>query len=152
AFKVNGKFDKDQYVLALQSQGYTPAQFQKLATDDLLHQLIPGQLAASGFTSDAELDAFLRLSQQTRDIRYFELPPPTSTQAAPSEADIKGWYDSHASQYRSEETVAVEYVELDAAKLPVDVVADEKSLRGLYEQEKSKFGAAEQRMASHILI
>lgn len=152
AFKVNGKFDKNQYLLTLQTMGYTPASFEKIARDDLLHQMIPSQLASSGFTSDSELDAFLRLSRQTRDIRYLELPPPTATQAAPTETEIKTWYDSHASQYRSEETVAIEYVELDAAKLPVGVVADEKSLRTLYDQEKSKFGTAEQRMASHILI
>ena len=152
AFKLNGKFDKDQYLLALQTQGYTPKQFEKLASDDLLHQLIPSQLAAAGLTSNNELDAFMRLSQQTRDIRYLELPPPTASQGAPTESDIKAWYDGHASQYRNDETVAVEYVELDAAKLPVDVVADEDSLRKLYEQEKPKFGAAEQRLASHILI
>jgi peptidyl-prolyl cis-trans isomerase D len=152
SFKVNGKFDKDQYKLALQTMGYTPAQFVKIASDDLLHQLIPSQLAASGLTSSSELDAFLRLSKQTRDIRYLELPPPTATQGAPTEADLQAWYDAHASQYRSDETVAIEYVELDAAKLPVDVVADEDSLRKRYEEEKSRFGAAEQRMASHILI
>lgn len=153
AFKVNGKFDPDQFKLALkQNQGYTPTQFEKLMRDDLLHQLIPSQLAASGLASSAELDAYIRLTEQTRDIRYLELPPPTATQAAPTENDIKAWYDGHAGLYRSDETVAIEYVELDAAKLPVDVVADEKSLRDRYEQEKSRFGAVEQRMASHILI
>ena len=152
AFKLNGKFDQNQAKLALQTMGYSAEQFKKLASDDLLHQLIPGQLADSGIASNGELDAYIRLSQQTRDIRALELPPPTATQAAPNEADIKAWYDAHASNYRSEETVAAEYIELDAAKLPVDVVADEASLRKRYEEEKNRFGAAEQRLASHILI
>jgi peptidyl-prolyl cis-trans isomerase D len=151
-FKLNGQFDKNQYLLALQTQGYTPAEFEKIASDDLLHQLIPSQLTAAGIASGNELDAYIRLTQQTRDIRYLELPPPSATESAPNEADIKAWYDGHTSQYRNDETVTVEYVELDAAKLPVDVVADEDSLKKLYESEKTKFGATEQRMASHILI
>ena len=55
-------------------------------------------------------------------------------------------------QYRSPEKVAIEYVEINAATLPVSTVADEASLRERYESVKSRYGAVEQRMASHILV
>ena len=152
AFKVAGRFDSNQYQLALQSQNMSPQQFEQLVRADLIQQLIPNQLAASQFAGDAELDAFLRLSRQTRDIRFFEIPPPALTAPSPTEAELKAWYDAHASQYRSAEKVAIEYVEINAASLPVETVADEASLRERYESVKSRFGAVEQRMASHILV
>jgi peptidyl-prolyl cis-trans isomerase D len=152
AFKVAGRFDPNQYKLVLQSQNMTPKQFEDLVSGDLIRQLIPSQLADSQFAGDSELDAFLRISRQTRDIRFLEIPPSPLPVTAPTDAELKAWYDAHASQYRSPEKVAIEYVELNAATMPVNVVADEASLRERYESVKSKYGAVEQRVASHILV
>jgi len=152
AFQTNGKFSAEQYQLALKLQNMTPTRFQQLVRDDLLRRQLPEQLASSAFAGEKELESYLRLSQQTRDVRYLELALPANDGGTPTEAQIKAWYDSHGSDYRSEESVAVEYVELEAANLPVNVVADEDALRRRYEEEKSRFGSAEQRMASHILV
>ena len=152
AFKVAGRFDPTQYQLALKNQNMSPQEFQELVRGDLLQQLIPKQLAASEFAGDAELDSYLRLSGQKRDIRFLEIPPPPVSPTPPGDAELKAWYDAHASQYRSPEKAAVEYVEIAAAALAVNSVADEASLRERYESVKSRFGAVEQRMASHILV
>lgn len=152
AFQVNGKFDKNQYQLVLQSQNMTSQQFEQLVRADLMQKFLPSELASSAFTSDAELDVFLRLSQQTRDIRFLDIPQPSMAEQQPSDADIHAWYKAHAAQYRSEEKAAIEYVELNATNLSVTVVADEATLRARYEAEKNRFGVAEQRMASHILV
>ena len=152
AFKVAGRFDPTQYQLALKSQNMTPRQFEDLMKVDLVQQLIPAQLAASGLAGDAELESYLRLSRQTRDLRFLEIPPPASPPAPPTDAEMKAWYVLHASQYRSPEKVAVEYVELSASTMPVDTVADEESLRKRYDSVKTRYGSAEQRMASHIVV
>jgi peptidyl-prolyl cis-trans isomerase D len=36
--------------------------------------------------------------------------------------------------------------------MPVDTVADESALRQRYEETRSKYGTADQRLASHILV
>ncbi|MEO8161927.1 MAG: SurA N-terminal domain-containing protein, partial [Arenimonas sp.] len=149
---TNGKFDANQYQLALQGMQLTPKRYEELVRDDLVNSLLPSEIAASEFASDAELLSYLKLSRQTRDARFLEIPPPAVPPAPPTEAQIQAWYAAHQSQYRSPEQVAVEYVELDASSMPVDTVADEKSLRQRYEDTKSKFGTADQRLASHILV
>ena len=152
AFKVAGKFNTNQYQLALQSQGMTPQQFQDIVQADLVQRMIPNELAASGFASDAELDAYIRMGDQTRDLRFLAIPPLTIATLDPTDAELKAWYDAHAAKYRSPERVAVEYVELTAASMPVDSSADEAMLRERYQAAKTRFGAEEQRMASHILV
>ena len=152
SFKVAGRFDPDQYQLALKGSNLTPKQFEELVRADLIQQLVPSQLAASQFVGDAELEALVRLSQQKRDIRFLEIPPPALPAAPPTDAELATWYKAHASQYRSAEKVAIEYVEISADSMPVDTVADEASLRQRYESVKAKYGAVEQRMASHILV
>ncbi len=152
SFLVAGKFDANQYRLVLQTQNLTPRQFEQIVRDDLARQMLPVQVVASAIASDAEVDSFLHESSQIRNLRILDIPPPTMAVAPPTEAEVKAWYDSHASTYRTPEQVAVEYVELDAATLPASPPADEQTLRERYENEKSRFGTSEQRFASHILV
>jgi peptidyl-prolyl cis-trans isomerase D len=152
AFQVAGKFDPNQYRLVLQTQNMTPAQFEQIVRADLGHQIIPVQLNVSAFASDAEVDAFIRMTRQVRNLRILDIPPPTLATAPPTEAEIKAWYDAHLASYRTQEQVAVEYLELDAATLPPAPPADEQTLRARYESEKNRFGTSEQRLASHILV
>jgi peptidyl-prolyl cis-trans isomerase D len=152
AFQIAGKFDVNQYQLALRGSNMTPKQFEELVSHDLVQQFMPEQLAVSQVVGDAELDSLVRLSEQTRDIRFLDIPPPALTAPPPTEAELKKWYDTHTTQYRSPEKVAIEYVELNAAGMAVDTVSDETGLREKYEAAKSKYGAVEQRMASHILV
>ena len=151
AFKVGGKFDRKQYELVLQGQNMSPMQFEALVRSDLLSGTVRDEIAKSGVSGDADLDAYLRLAQQKRDVRFVAVPPPAPG-AAPTEAELAAWYRAHAAQYRSAERVTVEYVELQAAGMPVSTVADEASLRERYEAVKSKYGTLEQKLASHILV
>jgi peptidyl-prolyl cis-trans isomerase D len=151
AFRVAGRFDQKQYELVLQGSQTTPAQFEELVKQDMLSGTVRDGIAASGLAGAAELEAYLRLSRQTRDIRFVALPPPPPS-AAPTEAEIKAWYDAHAAQYRSPERVMVEYVEVSAAAMPVNAVADEATLRKRYEDVKGRFGTVPRKMASHILF
>ncbi len=152
AFQRNGKFDPDQYRLALSGAGQTARGFEEDLRGDLLVRLLPSEIAATALVTDADVDALMRLMQQTRDLAVLDVPAPADTGAAPGEAEIKAWYDKHVARYRSEEQVALEYVELDAKTVPVAASADEASLRQRYEEQKARFAGAEQRLASHILL
>lgn len=149
---INGRFDPNQYSLALKSLNMTAQKYEQLVREELVSSLVPEEIAATEFAGDAELDAFLKLSRQTRDVRFLEIPPPALAPLPPGDAEIKAWYDGHAAKYRSPERVAIEYVELDASQMSTDIVADEDSLRQRYEANKTRYGTSEQRLASHILV
>src|SRR5207344_1777852 len=69
SFQVAGKFDANQYRLVLQTQNMTPRQFEQVVRDDLSRQILPDQVMASAIASDAEVDAFIRESNQIRNLR-----------------------------------------------------------------------------------
>jgi peptidyl-prolyl cis-trans isomerase D len=52
----------------------------------------------------------------------------------------------------TDELVALEYVEIDAARLPAGAPPDEAALKAKYEEDKARFVTSEQRLASHILV
>lgn len=150
-FKVEGKFDASRYQLALQQQGYTPKQFEELVRQDLMTRFIVGEYVATGIASAAEADQLIRMSEQKRDLRYFDIPLPAVEQQA-SDAELSAWYNSHKAAYKTRETVVIEYVELDSTAASTDMVVDESVLKQRYEEQKALYSSPEQRVASHILV
>ncbi len=154
AFQKDGKFDPDLYRMTL-AQGNpprTPDMFDQLVRTSLQQSIIPTALAQSGFTTKGEAERLLKLLGETRDVEFAMLPPPAADTAAVSDAEVDQWYKSHPKDFLQPETVAIEFVELNAATLPAATAADEVTLRHRYDEEKARFVTADQRLASHILI
>ncbi len=151
-FQKNGKFDPTTYQFGLTARQMSSADFEAMVRNSLSQRFVPTQIATSGFVSDKELDSYLRLGEQTRDLQILEIPPSTVAQTPPTEVEIKAWYDAHPSTYRSPETATIEYVEIDASNLAVGTVPSESELRKRYDTEKARFGTEEQKLASHILV
>lgn len=151
-FQVNGQYDADQYKLALASQGQTHAQFMARMRENMARDVLRKEIVGTGLVGATELDAFLKLSQQTRDISLLDLPTPALPEGAPSDADLRKWYDEHAAAYTTPEQVAIEYVEIDAASLPAPTPPSDDTLRALYTQQRARFVTDPRRSAAHILI
>ncbi|AKK66753.1 peptidylprolyl isomerase [Xanthomonas translucens pv. undulosa] len=154
AFQKDGKFDPERYRLALASgtPPRTPAMFDQLVRDGLQQSLIPSALMESAFATKQETERLLKMLGETRDVDLALLPEPPADTAPVSDAQVQQWYDAHQADFKQPERVSIEYVELDASKLPPAKPADEAALRKRYEDEKARFVEPDQRLASHILI
>jgi peptidyl-prolyl cis-trans isomerase D len=150
-FQVSGKFDGATYAALLAQQGLTPTTYEQQLRDDMTISLVPQALAQSGFVTDRQMDQVFAMLGETRDVTLASLPAPTPDTAPVGDDQAKQWYDTHRSAFRKPEQVSVEFVEVDASKLPPPAAVDEAELRKRYEADKSRF-SSEQRMASHILI
>ena len=151
-FQKDGKFDPNTYQLALAAQQMSSADNEARIKNALMQRMVESQIAASSIVGDKELDGYLRLGEQTRDLRILEIPPLTEAPTPATDAEIKAWYDANKSKYRSPETVTAEYVELDGSALPVATVPSDEDLLKRYASEKARFGTEEQKLASHILV
>jgi peptidyl-prolyl cis-trans isomerase D len=150
-FQLDGVYSPDQYRLGLAARGVNHAQFMATVRADMARRTIPSTVANTGLATQAELEAYLRLARQTRDLSLVDLPTPAAP-AAPTEAELQAWYDANAARYRSEEKVAVEYVEIDGSTLEVPTVVDEQALRQRYEEQRSRYVTDPKRSAAHILV
>lgn len=151
-FQVDGRFNQQKYVSVLSSLSppRTPVQFEQDLRNDLQRNALVGRAALSAFTSKSEGDRMLALWFEQRDVSVVRIP--MAPDSAPvSDADIAAWHKSHASEYLAPETVTLEYIDVEAAKLPPAPV-NEADLRARYAAEQEKYGEAEQRKVAHILI
>lgn len=150
-FQVNGQYSADQYRLGLAARGLTHGQFMATVAADMASRTMPGEVAATGLATDAELEAYLTLARQERDLELIDLPTPAAPEA-PTDEELKAWYDSHGDRYTRPEQVAVEYVEIDGATLDVPTVVDEQTLRERYDEQRSRYVTEPVRTAAHILV
>lgn len=152
AFQVDGQFDKTTYVELLRNNRMTPHDYQQQVRAQLQVQQLPQMIRQSELVTSAELDRYLSLSLQTRDIHYVDLPQPTLANADVTEAQVKSYYAAHQSDFMTSEKVSLNYIDLDASQMRVDTTPSEASIKKLYEKQKQQYVQPEQREASHILI
>jgi peptidyl-prolyl cis-trans isomerase D len=152
AFQVNGQFDGSTYRAVLASQNKTPAMFEDEVRASLAIQLLPDALGSGTIVTDGEMDHFLDLRLQRRDLRYFVVPRPALTDSRIADAELKSYYEQHKADFMAPEQVSVNYIEVDEAKLKAAAAPSEDDLRKRYEGEKQRFVQPEQRLVSHILV
>ncbi|HWG10186.1 MAG TPA: SurA N-terminal domain-containing protein [Rhodanobacteraceae bacterium] len=151
-FQVDGHFSPDAYLAMLSAAGQTTEQYQDTIRTGLAVSQLPEPIVNTAFATGAEVDAYLRLRMQTRDFHYVELPLVQPAGANVGEDDIAAWYKSHQKDFMAPEQVSLHYIEVNAADMKAAAPADESALKALYEKEKARFGAPEEREAAHILI
>lgn len=151
AFQVEGKFNQDQYRIALTTQGMSPNGFDALVRRDLMLRAVPLRVESTALVDGGEVDAFLRLNEQVRDLKLLDVIPPAND-TPPTDDELQTWYQAHQNEFLSEEKVSIEFVELNSADFSTDTQVDEATLRTRYDESKARFIEPERRLASHILL
>jgi peptidyl-prolyl cis-trans isomerase D len=153
AFQVNGKFDADTYRAMLSIKGQSPASFQDSLRNSMQTGLLPDAIQGSTIITDADVDRYLQLVHQSRDIRYFVLPRPTLTDNEVTDAQVQDYYKAHQADYMNPEQVSLKYIEVNAANLKSNAQPpSDDDLKKRYQEEIARFGMPEEREVSHILV
>jgi len=182
AFHVDGQFNTDVYQSRLAAQGRTAQQFEIDMRSQMVMNQFPSAIASSAISTSWELNDYVRLQEQERAFSALLVPVATDQAAAETDAEgadtedgsaeteaaesesaerveeivdedsILAWYESHPDDFRSQEQVIVEYLELDAATIGGAVEPDEDHLLARFGEQEVRFITPESRLASHILI
>lgn len=153
AFQIAGQFDEQAYRNFLTARRMSAQGLEQELRDSFAVQLLPEAVQSSAIVTDADVDRFLRLSEQTRDFRFVRVTEPAEPVSEEvSDEELQAYYDENAAQFMKPESVTVEYVEMDAGSIDGIEAPSEGDLQERYETEKARFGTAEQRLVSHILV
>ncbi|RUL66128.1 peptidylprolyl isomerase [Dyella dinghuensis] len=153
AFQVDGKFNGDMYRAQLAAAGMTPDMYQDSVRNSLQSTLLPDAISGSTIVTNADIDRYMQLQLQRRNIRYFVLPRPTPADSQVTDAQVQDYYKAHQADYMNPEQVSLKYIEVNAADLKPDTQApSDDELKKRYQDEITRFGMPEEREVSHILI
>lgn len=151
AFKPSGTFDQDTYVAVLRNMSLTPAMFQDRMQRDLAAREVVSRLGNSVFVTDAEIDSWLRLQNQSRSYSSVRLRAAEETVPAPTEEAIAQDYEARKDELKTPEMVVLEYVEIKADAIEIPTPSEDE-LKARYEDMKDRYVVPEQRLASHVLV
>lgn len=152
-FAVGGEFNNDRYQAILLQAGYTPADFRDYLRGQMARQQLGSALGQSDFALNSEAEMLLKIQNETRDSRYFEVEAALfESQVEITEQDINDYYQANISQFDTEEKVDLAYVEVQVSDYLENVSIDEADVALFYEENLSNYKTEEERKASHILV
>lgn len=153
AFQENGVFSQARYEQVLGLQGQTPLTFEHEVRQDLVLDQLQRGIALSAFDVAANLEAFLRLRGQTREVEVYTLPAaPRRAGIQPDEAQLQAYFKEHVQDFRRPERVRLDYIALSVDELAASMKPSEEDIRQAYEDYLAREAQRERREARHILI
>jgi peptidyl-prolyl cis-trans isomerase D len=153
AFQEDGKFSKARYDAIARAQGWTPKGLDERLRDEMQLNLFRESIGASSIVPRATLDAFIRLSEQSREVSVITVGPDAFLAGVKvAEPEIEAYYKSNAAEFTIPEQVRVEYVSLSLDALAAKLPAEAQDVQAFYESNKARFVQPEERRASHILL
>ena len=138
-FQRDGRFDPPLYESLLRREGIGVQEFeQRLRGESVTGQVQRG-LSGSGFVTEADVQALVRLLRQEREIAHVLIRiEPLAARAVVSPAEIEQHHAAHGDRYQSPEQVRVEYVRLAVEEIAKQVVPNEAELRKAHADEGAK--------------
>ena len=151
-FQRDGAFDRDRYAQLVASAGGVAAFEAQYRDQTALDQFRAG-VVATGFTLPEEASRLDALARQTRtvDAVRFDLDA-AKAGVEVSDEDVAARFEETAGEYRFPPRAKIAYVELSSDTVAGTIDLTEEELREWYAANSARFGEAERREASHILL
>ncbi|UMY16170.1 SurA N-terminal domain-containing protein [Methylobacterium organophilum] len=154
AFKgANGEFDALTFYQALQRAGINEAMFVREQRAVGARLQLADAVVAEMPVPQALREAVHRYSTERRAAAVLVLPPSAAGEIpAPSEDEVKSYYEGAKADYRAPETRALTLLVLDPdalAKTKAEAITDEE-LRKAYDANRTRYGSPERRTIQQI--
>ncbi len=150
---VTSRFDQSRFKAILRDNGYTETSYAAAQRRLILRQEVSDAVVGGLQLPAIITDAVHRFQAEVRDADFFVVPPTAAgTVAAPSEADLKTYYDAHTSTY-----AAPEYRRIDVlALVPVNLVkpdaVSQDEVKKRYDDQKAARFEHELRIVEQLVL
>ena len=137
----------------LAAQGLSSEMFAaQLAQEYGMRQVLLG-VGGTAFAPAAAASASLGALLQQREVQVQRFDAASYLpKVSPTDADIEAFHKANEALFQAPEQATIEYVTLDLESLTQGAALPEEDLRKYYSENASRYTAAEERRASHILI
>ncbi|MFK8067051.1 MAG: SurA N-terminal domain-containing protein [Gammaproteobacteria bacterium] len=149
----NGKFSNDLYERRLTQSGASPASFEIQLRGDMLQNQLLKAISDTSFVTKQEENQIGLLQTQKRDIIYTTISADQfRDQAKVSEKEITDYYQKNKENYKTEESVRVNYIDLSTEELAKQIDVDDSILQAYYQSNLQDYTLEERRVAQHIFV
>ena len=151
--RPDGTLDAEAYRALVGAQGLTPEGFEANVRRDLSVSQVLGGVMGTAFSTNTQVKLALDPLYEQREIQVVRFKSADfAAKVAPTDAELKEYYDAHPAQFLQLEQASVEYVVLDLDSVRSGITLNEDDLRTYYKENVERMAGKEERRASHILI
>ncbi|QJR15648.1 SurA N-terminal domain-containing protein [Usitatibacter palustris] len=148
-----GRFSKARYEELAKSIGLTTVGLDERIREEMRMSAYRDSIAETAFVPRTTLDSFIRLSEQSREVKVVNFPAePMLPKVKITPEQVKAFYEGHKADFTTPEQVKAEYVELSAEALAAQVPVAADDVKKFYDANINRWGQREERKVSHILI
>ena len=151
---IDGSFDRAAYQAALRNVGMSIPEFEDSIRIETARNILLASVTSGLTVPDAYVDALISYFGETRDARLvrFTRNDLSPDRPAPSEAELRAFYDENPDLFTLPERRGLSYVWLTPDMLLDDVVVSDEDLKALYEQRSAEFQQPERRMVERLVF
>ncbi|MBX3515134.1 MAG: SurA N-terminal domain-containing protein [Xanthobacteraceae bacterium] len=148
---ADGNFDPVKYQVLLRNNNFTEATYLAAEKNLAVRQQLLSAIGGEVVPPKVLTDAFWRLQSETRAIEYIRLAPnQAGTIPAPSEADLKTYFEANKAGFRAPEYRALRILHLTPAMVAKDIVISDDDLKKTYETVKERLTIPERRQIEQV--
>jgi peptidyl-prolyl cis-trans isomerase D len=152
-FQVDGHFSAERFQQVLSNMLYSEEEF----IADLEQRMIISQLQSgiieSAFVLPDEIDNFVKLIKQTRDIGYVIIPNSHFVNKIKiSDHEVEEYYQQHQHQFMIPQQVSIAYLELSAEKLRDRVQVTPAEMQQFYQDNIDLYSHPESWQVARIFV
>ncbi len=153
AFQLGGEFSSVSYEALLASEGLTPIAFEQDQRSALEVRQLQDGIINSAFYTPTDFRRFILLDGEKRRIDYAVLDADSYIDGLNiDEIAVEAYYQANQPQFETEESVDLEYIELNLAEISDEVQVSEKEVKAYFDEDPNRYRTDEERRARHILI
>ena len=151
---IDGSFDRAAYQAALRNVGMSIPEFEDSIRIETARNILLASVTSGLTVPDAYVDALISYFGETRDARLvrFTRNDLSPDRTAPSEAELRAFYDENPDLFTLPARRGLSYVWLTPDMLLDDVVVYDEDLKALYEQRSAEFQQPERRMVERLVF
>jgi len=152
-FQVEGIFSEERYNQLLRLNSYTPLSYEESQAKLMKQEQLKRNLVHSAFLTSQQVEKIKALAGQQRYTSFIVLSTEKyMDQVSVTQNQVIEYFDTNQSSFVELPKIKVNYIELSLDDIKEQEVADEETLRSLYDDDKEIFTNPEQRSAQHILV
>ena len=149
----DGKVDGATLNSMLQQEGITMASLKDSTARQLLVNRLEQIVVSGVVVSPREIENEYRKRNEKIKVEYALLTPARfESEAAPSDTDLKAYYDSHKSDFKVPEKRSYAILMLDPAAIGAQSPPSDAQLQSEYSQRRNEFQVPERVKVRHILF
>ena len=148
-----GFIGEETYKRFVRANGYTVRDFEESMRRQILLIKLNAIFSASLLVSDAEVERSYRDQAERAAMRYAVLPlAGFQSQATLSSAELAGYFERHAEEFRLPPQRVVNYLLVDTVRTRANMTLEKAELESYYNEHLDDWKQEEQVHARHILL